>query len=172
MFKKFIIIIFIFLFTGCTVSSISNLNSEDDSTATTRNSVLVDSENEIIAVGSAKIAGSGTLVANGKASRDAKDKLKVKILAEENIIFKSFLIPADPYTKKILSPALSDLIDYTANQLLQKADQKDSWTENNKAYIVYSISKNDILVESQNIFIQYIDDITSKLQTIKEDIAQ
>ncbi|MGL5356377.1 MAG: hypothetical protein ACRDAQ_07540 [Cetobacterium sp.] len=166
MFKKFTVILFSILFLGC--NNLSIPTSIDNSESSERTIGALDSENEIIGSGSSKIEGSGTLVANGKASRDAKDKLKARILIEENIIFKSFLVPADPYTKKILSPALSDLMDYTANQLVQKAVEKDSWIENNKVYIVYSISKSLILSESQNIFIQYLDDITSKFQLIKE----
>ena len=170
MFKKFIGIFFSFLLLGCNNLSIPNPmeSFEKNSNITTS----IDSENEIIGVGSSKIASSGTLVANGKATRDAKDKLKSKILTEEDMIFKSFLVSADPYTKKILSPALSDLMDYTATQLVQKSVEKDTWTENNKVFVVYSISKNEILLESQNIFIQYIDDITSKFQLIKEGVTQ
>ncbi|MGL4672804.1 MAG: hypothetical protein ACRCZR_03295 [Cetobacterium sp.] len=168
MIKKFIVMLFGILFLGC--NSLSIPTSIDSSENSERTLVALDSENEVIGTGSSKIAGSGTLVANGKASRDAKDKLKARILIEEDIIFKSFLVPADPYTKKILAPALPDLMDYTANQLIQKAVEKDSWIENNKAYIVYSISKSEILAESQNIFIQYLDDITNKFQLIKEGV--
>ncbi|MGL5088925.1 MAG: hypothetical protein ACRC6Z_05665 [Cetobacterium sp.] len=168
MFKKFVFILFTTLLVGC--NSLSVPTSVDNFETTEREVLSIDSENEIIGTGSSKIAGSGTLVANGKASREAKDRLKVRILVEENIIFKSFLVSADPYTKKILSPALSDLMDYTANQLIQKAIVKDSWIENNKAYIVYSISKSELIVESKNIFIQYLDDITSKFQLIKEGV--
>ncbi|MGL5544246.1 MAG: hypothetical protein ACRDB6_03950 [Cetobacterium sp.] len=170
MLKKFIILFFTVLFLGCNSLSIPNPieNFESNDRATTS----IDSENEVIGMGSAKISSSGTLVANGKAIREAKDKLKSKILAEEDIIFKSFLVSADPYTKKILSPALSDLMDYTATQLVQRAVEKDSWSENNKIYIVYSISKSEILSESQNVFIQYLDDITNKFQLIKEGVNQ
>lgn len=170
MLKKFITISFIFFLTGCNNLSIPNPMENTENTE--RMTTSVDSENEVIGIGSAKIASSGTLVATGKAVREAKEKLKSKILSEEEIVFKSFLVPADPYTKKILSPALSDLMDYTATQLVQKSIEKDTWMENNKVYVVYSISKNEILSESQNIFIQYIDDITSKFQLIKEGVTQ
>lgn len=170
MLKKLIVILFTLLFLSCNNLSISN--PIESSLSDERVTTSVDSENEVVGIGSAKISSSGTLVANGKASREAKDRLKSRILAEEYIIFKSFLVPADPYTKKILSPALSDLMDYTATQLVQRAVEKDSWSENNKVYIVYSMSKSEILTESQNIFIQYIDDITSKFQLIKEGVNQ
>ncbi|MDX8336400.1 hypothetical protein [Candidatus Cetobacterium colombiensis] len=170
MLKKIVSTFFIFLLVGC--NNLSIPNPLETSENREKMSTSVDSENEVIGIGSAKIGSSGTLVANGKASREAKEKLKSKILSEEDIIFKSFLVPADPYTRKILSPALSDLMEYTANQLVQKSIEKDSWMENNKVYIVYSISKNEILQESQNIFTQYIDDITSKFQLIKEGVTQ
>jgi len=170
MLKKFTAIYFIFFLTGC--NNLSVQNPMENTENTERMTISVDSENEVIGIGSAKIASSGTFVATGKAIREAKENLKSKILSEEEIVFKSFLVPADPYTKKILSPALSDLMDYTATQLVQKSIEKDTWMENNKVYIVYSISKNEILSESQNIFIQYIDDITSKFQLIKEGVTQ
>lgn len=170
MLKKFIGLLFAFLLMGCNNLSIPNpMESFQESDKMTTS---VDSENEVIGIGSSKIESSGTLIANGKASREAKDRLKSKILSEEDIIFKSFLVSADPYTKKILSSALPDLMDYTATQLVQKSVEKDNWTENNKVYVVYSISKNEILAESQNIFIQYIDDINSKFQLIKEGVTQ
>ena len=170
MLKKLIGIFFSFLLIGC--NNLSIPNPMESSEKSERMTTSVDSENELIGIGSSKIGSSGTLVANGKATREAKEKLKSKILSEEDIIFKSFLVSADPYTKKILSPALSDLMDYTATQLVQKSIEKDNWMENNKVYVVYSISKNEILAESQNIFVQYIDDITSKFQLIKEGVTQ
>lgn len=170
MLKKLVGIFFSFLLIGC--NNLSIPNPMENSEKSERMTTSIDSENEVIGIGSSKIGSSGTLVANGKATREAKEKLKSKILSEEDIIFKSFLVSADPYTKKILSPALSDLMDYTATQLVQKSIEKDNWMENNKVYVVYSISKNEILAESQNIFVQYIDDITSKFQLIKEGVTQ
>lgn len=170
MLKKLTAISFILFLTGCNNLPIPNPMETTENTD--RMITSVDSENEIMGIGSSKIGNSGTLVATGKAVRDAKEKLKSKILSEEEIVFKSFLVPADPYTKKILSPALSDLMDYAATQLVQKSVEKDTWMENNKVFVVYSISKNEVLSESQNIFIQYIDDITSKFQLIKEGVTQ
>ncbi|MGL5279704.1 MAG: hypothetical protein ACRC8M_11620 [Cetobacterium sp.] len=170
MLKKLTALSLIFFLSGC--NNLSIPNSMENTENTERMTTSIDSENEVIGIGSSKIGSSGTLVATGKAVREAKEKLKSKILAEEEIVFKSFLVPADPYTKKILSPALSDLMDYTATQLVQKSIEKDTWMENNKVYVVYSLSKNEILAESQNIFIQYIDDITSKFQLIKEGVTQ
>ncbi|WP_448820671.1 hypothetical protein [Cetobacterium sp.] len=170
MLKKLTAISFILFLSGCNNLSIPNPMETTENTD--RMITSVDSENEIMGIGSSKIGNSGTLVATGKAVRDAKEKLKSKILSEEEIVFKSFLVPADPYTKKILSPALSDLMDYAATQLVQKSVEKDTWLENNKVFVVYSISKNEVLSESQNIFIQYIDDITSKFQLIKEGVTQ
>ncbi|WP_297596781.1 hypothetical protein [uncultured Cetobacterium sp.] len=171
MLKKIISTIFLFLLFGCT-----NLPELQNPMSTSENADRItssfDSENEILAIGSSKIGSSGALIAKGKASKEAKDKLKNKILTEEAIIFKSFLVPADPHIKKVLSPALSDLMDYTATQLIQKSIEKDSWIENNKSYTVYTLSKSEILTESQSIFTQYIEDITNKLQIIKEGVVQ
>lgn len=58
---------------GCNNLSIS---SSDNPKAIERAMSSVDSENEVIGVGSAPIESSGTLVASGKASQEAK---KVKI---------------------------------------------------------------------------------------------
>lgn len=170
MLKKLTAISFLFFLVGCNNLSIPNPMENTENTE--RVTTSTDSENEVIGIGSSKIGSSGTLIATGKAVRDAKDKLKSKILSEEDIIFKSFLVPADPYTKKILSSALSDLTDYTATQLVQRSVEKETWIENNKVYVVYSISKNEILSESKNTFIHYIDDVTSKFQLIKEGVTQ
>ncbi|MGL4211182.1 MAG: hypothetical protein ACRCRT_06510, partial [Cetobacterium somerae] len=94
MLKKFTAISFIFFLTGCNNLSIPNPMENTENTE--RMTTSVDSENEVIGIGSAKIASSGTLVATGKAVREAKEKLKSKILSEEEIVFKSFLVPADP----------------------------------------------------------------------------
>lgn len=171
MFTKFLSIFSLLLFVGCSNISIPEVIGEP-STVESKVTASIDSENEIFGSGSAKIESSGTLIAMGKAKKEAKDELKDKIISEEKIIFSSFLVTADPYTKRILEPALPDLMDYTANELIQKAVEKDSWLEKDRAYTIFSISKGEILMESQNIFIQYLDDITSKFQAIKEGVSQ
>lgn len=62
-------------------------------------------------------------------------------------------------------------MEYTANLLVKKAIEKDNWIEDNKVFIMYTITKNEILIESQNIFINYLDDITNKFQLIKEGVT-
>lgn len=172
MFNRFIFIIILALFSGCSTMSIPSVIGGEPSSVESKISSSIDKENEVYGIGSAKIESSGTLIAMGKAKKEARDELKDKILSEEKIIFNSFLINADPYTKGILEPALSDLKDYTATELIQKSIEKDSWVEKNEAYTIISISKGEILSESQHIFIQYLDDITNKFQTIKEGVSQ
>lgn len=170
MIKIFFTLFFTFLLLGCNNLSIPN-PLENNIKLDERTSTNFDAENEVLGIGSSKIGSSGTFVATGKASREAKDKLKSKILSEEDLIFKGFLVPADPYTRKILSPAIPDLMEYTANLLVKKAIEKDNWIEDNKVFIMYTITKNEILIESQNIFINYLDDITNKFQLIKEGVT-
>lgn len=170
MLKNTILFMMVTIFLGC--SSLPLPEAISPSNDTSKVTANVDLENEVFAIGDAKIGDSGTLVATGKASQDAKDKLKSRIIDEEKIIFNSFLVPADPYTRKILEPALPDLMDYTATLLVQRATEKQTWIENNKAYILYTLSKGDILMESQNIFSQYLDDITNKFLIIKEGVTQ
>lgn len=171
MFTKFLFIFSLILFSGCSNIPLPNGIGEP-STLENKVSTTIDNENEVFGSGSAKLESSGTLIAMGKAKKEAKEELKDKIISEEKIIFSSFLVTADPYTKNILEPALPDLMEYTANELVQKSIEKESWLEGNSAYTIFSISKGEILTESQSIFIQYLDDITSKFQTIKEGVSQ
>lgn len=134
------------------------------------NSAFSDNENELFGIGSSKISSSGDLIASEKSSREAKEQLKKKILVEENIIFKSFLTAADPNTKKIILPAIPDLIDYTASQLVQQSNKKDSWIVENIYFSSYSITRSEIYTESENVFIMYLEDVIKKFLDIKEDI--
>lgn len=165
--KIFSIFLVAFMF-GC---SATNLAGGTSSEMATRVTSAVDTENEIYSVGSATVESSGVLIAKGKAVSNAKESLKKKIIDEEKIIFSSFLVSTDPYTKKVLESAIPDLMDFAANNLADKSMEKDYWLEGDKVYVVHSISKGEILMESQNTFTIYLDDFINKLNVIREGVA-
>lgn len=168
MFKKLFSIFFVLFLFGC---STTNLTGGTSSEMATRVTSSVDTENEVFAVGSAKVESSGVLIAKGKAVSNAKESLKKKIIDEEKIIFSSFLVSTDPYTKKVLESAIPDLMDFSANNLADKSMEKDYWLEGDKVFVVHSISKGEILMESQNTFTIYLDDFINKLSVIKEGVV-
>ncbi|MEG0397644.1 MAG: hypothetical protein RR656_01005, partial [Cetobacterium sp.] len=132
----------------------------------------IDSENEVYAVGSSSISDSGSLIAIGKATNNAKEILRKKIIKEEEIVFNSFIINSDSYTKKIFTSVAPDLREYTANNLIQKSVKKDTWSEGDKIFVIYAVDKNEIINESKAVFTSYLEDLTNKFQNIKNEISQ
>ena len=104
--KKIIAFIFSFFLLGCT--SINNLIDETlpkknptiPSCFTRTNSeVKINPENEIFAVGYCNIDKSGTLIAQAKANKNAKDLLKEQVKKEVKINSNTFLLNTDNYSK-------------------------------------------------------------------------
>lgn len=176
-FFGFLYLCLIFL-TGCT-----SINNFIDEAIPSRASAIpvalqeqiagkVNPENELFAVGSATLDKSGGLIAQAKATQNARNLLKEKLKKEVKINFDTFLLNTDTYTKGIISPVMTDLINYTVELALKNANQTGQWEGENSVYSLVSIDRNKVLELSKQVFSGYIGDISGKLNSIKDKIIE
>ena len=125
--KKIVVFLFTLFFIGCT-----SINTLIDETLPKKNPPIpvalqeqiatkINPENEIFAVGNSSIDKSGTLIAQAKANKNAKELLKEQIRKEIRINFNTFLLNTDNYSKNIISPVINDLSDYTVDLAVKNA---------------------------------------------------
>ena len=166
------------LLTGCT--NIGNLI--DDAIPTKAPAIPValqeqiaakiNPENEIFAVGAASLDRSGGLIAQAKANQNAKNLLKDKLRKEVKINFDSFLLNTDNYSRGIITPVLTDLVNYTVELSLKNSTQKGQWEGESSIYSLVAIDRNRVLELSKQVFSGYIGDISGKLNSIKEKVIE
>ncbi len=177
--KKFILFITIFSFflVGCT-----SINTFIDENLPKKNPTIpvalqeqiatkINPENELFAVGHANIDKSGSLIAQAKANKNAKDLLKEQIKKEIKINFNTFMLNTDSYSKGIISPVLNDLSDYTIDLALKSATQKGAWENDSAVYSLFAVDRERINQVSKQVFTSYLGDISGKLNNIKERIG-
>lgn len=177
--KKFILFITIFSFflVGCT-----SINTFIDENLPKKNPTIpvalqeqiatkINPENELFAVGHANIDKSGSLIAQAKANKNAKDLLKEQIKKEVKINFNTFMLNTDTYSKGIISPVLNDLSDYTIDLALKSATQKGAWENDSAVYSLFAVDRERINQVSKQVFTSYLGDISGKLNNIKERIG-
>lgn len=173
----FFILIFSFLLTGCT-----SINEFIDEKLPKKNSAIpvalqeqiatkINPENELFAVGHANIDKSGSLIAQAKANKNAKEILKEQIKKEVKINFNTFMLNTDTYSKGIISPVLNDLSDYTIDLALKSATQKGAWENDSAVYSLFAVDRERINQVSKQVFTSYLGDISGKLNNIKERIG-
>lgn len=172
------ITIFSFLFTGCT-----SINNFIDENLPRKNSAIpvalqeqiatkINPENEIFAVGHSSIDKSGSLIAQAKANKNAKDILKEQIKKEVKINFNTFMLNTDNYSKGIISPVLDDLSDYTVDLAVKASTQKGAWENDSAVYSLFAVDREKINQLSKQVFTGYLGDISGKLNNIKERIGE
>lgn len=132
----------------------------------------VNPENEIFAVGAASLDKSGGLIAQAKANKNAKDILKEKLKKEVKINFDSFLLNTDNYTRGIITPVMTDLVNYTVELAVKNSSQRGQWEGESSVYSLVAIDRNRVLELSKQVFSGYIGDISGKLNSIKEKVVE
>lgn len=130
----------------------------------------VNPEMDLYAMGKAKIDTSGSILAQSKANMRAKEILKEMIKKEVKANFKVFLDNSDDYSKKIVSPVLGELYNYTTDLCLKNANQKGAWENDTLVYSLFAIDKNKVADLSKQVFTDYLGDVSTKLTDIKQKI--
>jgi hypothetical protein len=154
---------------GCT--NIKSMTSSLTSATTQENiASAVDVNEEIFASGDARIEESGKGVAKMRAKQAAREELKKKVFKESETILKAYLLEINFYSKKISDQVLKDLGEYVAEGVLFGAQEKTSWSENNKMFVVLSVDKNQVPLKTKETFIGHIDSIQSKLKEVRQKI--
>ncbi|MGL5124305.1 MAG: hypothetical protein ACRC6K_09185 [Fusobacteriaceae bacterium] len=127
----------------------------------------VDNEMDIYSIGASSIGDSGLIFANSRAVKDAEQKLREEIKKEAKILFKTYTLEMDSQSRKIFSPVIPDLIDFTVESQLKKAEVKGSWDDNVRSYSLLVISRESVKKESVKIFIGYIKELGNKIKETK-----
>ncbi|STO30949.1 Uncharacterised protein [Fusobacterium necrogenes] len=177
--KKFI---FIFILTIFFISGCTSINTLINEALPTKSSTIpvalqeqiatkINPENELFAVGHANIDKSGSLLAQAKANKNAKEALKVQIKKEVKVNFNVFMMNIDNYSKGIISPVLSDLTDYAVDLGSKHAVQKGAWENDSAVYSLFAVDRDKIVELSKEVFTGYLGDISGKLNNIKSKIG-
>lgn len=131
----------------------------------------VNPEQELFALGSAEIETSGAIIAQSKANKNAKDLLKGKIKKEVAINFNSFMLNMDSYSKGLAAPVLPDLTEYASELILKNASQKGAWENNKKVYSLFVVERDDVTLQSKNVFSTFLEDISGRLLNTKDKLS-
>lgn len=132
----------------------------------------VNPENEIFSVGKASINSTGTLLAQAKATQNAKILLKQKLKDEIKVQFNSFLLETDIYSREIIKPVLPELISYTVDLALKNINQKGQWQGETAVYSLVAIERNEVSKLSKKVFSGYLSDVSGKLNNIRTKIIE
>ncbi len=159
----------IILAQGCT--NIKSMTSPSTSAVTQENiASSVDVNEEIFASGSARIEESGPGVAKMRAKQEAREELNKKLFKESETILNAYLLEINFYSKKISDQVIKDLGEYVAEGVLFEAEEKGSWIEGDKMFVVLSVSKDQVPLKTKETFIGHIDSILKKLKDVREKI--
>lgn len=125
----------------------------------------VNQELELTVFGSAAIGDSGIKLAEPKAMRDAKDRMKNEIRKEAELNIRAFILEQDPHTKKILEPVIGDIAKYVVEKEINRVREVGYWNDNRKVYTLLTISRRDVRVESEKAFNSYVQELGSRIKS-------
>ena len=125
----------------------------------------VNTETQLYSIGSATITDSGLHYSASKALDNSREKLKVEIEKEANLIFKSFTLEMDSHRKKIFSPIIPDLILFIAQNQISNAVESGDWNDEDKSYILLTVERENIRKYSEEVFSNYVSELIKKLET-------
>lgn len=125
----------------------------------------VNQELEIAVFGSAPIGDSGIKLAEPKAMREAKDRMKIEIKKEAEIQIRAFIIDQDSHTKKILEPVVGDIAKYVVEREINKIQERGYWNDSRRVYTLLTISRRDVKVESEKAFNEYVKELGNKIKS-------
>lgn len=157
-------------FMGCTsaldtVSDLaSNINISIPESVRAAALGRVNQELELYAIGAASLGDGGITFANSRALRNSREKLRDQIRKEAEIQIRSYISNQDNYTKKIITPIISDMVEYIVEEEISKAKEKGLWDDGRRAYALTSVNRRDVKHQSEKVFNRYINDLSNKIR--------
>lgn len=127
----------------------------------------VDQENELYGIGSSTIGDSGVEIATAKAAVDAKKSLRNLVKTEADMNFNSFMLNMDSHTKKIYTPIIPDLVNYTVEIEMEKAVEEGKWVDGKRAYSLVTVKRSSVFEESKKTFRTFTDKLSEKIKNAK-----
>lgn len=168
--KNFFTYVFcLFLLAGC--ASLPGIKPSATPENQQRILALVNADVEVYGAGIVSIKDSGPAIAESRALKDAQEDLKKKISKESDAVYAYFLSMMDPYTKKMITPVISDLKDFSSDRVLAKAVQKDVWESDGNIYVLIAVDRSYVNQEAASTFLNFTEDLISKFNNIKYQVS-
>ncbi|MGL4687470.1 MAG: hypothetical protein ACRCVS_02155 [Fusobacteriaceae bacterium] len=153
--------------TSATTNFTSNLTNSIPKNVSEAAQAKIDNEMDIYSIGASNIGDSGLTFANSRAVKDAEQKLREEIKKEAKVLFKTYTLEMDSQSRKIFSPIIPDLVDYTVESQLKTAKIKGVWDDNVKSYVLLVISRESVKGESAKVFKGYVQELGNKIKETK-----
>ena len=67
---------------------------------------------------------------------------------------------------------LPDLTEYASELILKNASQKGAWENNKKVYSLFVVERDDVAVQSKNVFSTFLEDISGRLLNTKDKLSE
>ncbi|MGL6130097.1 MAG: hypothetical protein ACRCZ9_00605 [Fusobacteriaceae bacterium] len=172
--QKYLVLLML-IFTGCTnalesVSDItSSMNISIPENVRSAAAGKLNQELEIYAIGASNLSDGGIKFANSRALKNSKEKLRVEIRREAEIHIRSYISNQDNYTKKIITPIISDMVEYVVETEVEKAKEKGFWDDGKRSYSLLALERRDIRIQSGKIFNGYINDLSNRIRATVVD---
>lgn len=168
--KIFACALSLFLLVGC--SSIPGIKPSPTAENQQRIQMIVNADVEVYGVGIVSIKDSGPAIAQSRALKEAKDDLKKKVSKESDAIYGYFLSMMDPYTRKMVTPVIPDLKDFSSDRVLAKASQRDVWESDGNIYVLIAADRYHVNQEAASTFLNFTEDLINKFNSIKHQVSR
>ncbi|MGF6906300.1 hypothetical protein [Fusobacterium sp. PH5-44] len=130
----------------------------------------VDTNSELFGFGTANSAKIGSAAGQMKSLDNAKSDLNSKIKKEAQKYLNAHYNSLEPYTKTLVKPALSDLVNHTTELSAYNITQKGAWEGENKVHSLVTVKTSDIETHAKNVFSTFLDNMSDKISSAKSSI--
>ena len=168
--------IFLFLFSLITLTACSSIDdyipsflTEGSIPAAIQEAVAsrVNPDKELYRVASSQLSKSGSTLGQSRANKSASESLRRKVKAEVEAQLRGYLEDMDAFSKSVVSPAFSDLANYSADLSMKKSIQKGAWEDTERVYSLLTVERSEIMKITDTVFKDFIKTASKKLGDIK-----
>lgn len=167
--------IFLFLFSLITLTACSSIDdyipsflTEGSIPAAIQEAVAsrVNPDKELYSVASSQLSKSGSTLGQSRANKSASESLRRKVKAEVEAQLRGYLEDMDAFSKSVVSPAFSDLANYSADLSMKKSIQKGAWEDTERVYSLLTVERSEIMKITDTVFKDFIKTASKKLGDI------
>lgn len=130
----------------------------------------VDTNSELFGFGTANSEKIGSAAGQMKALDSAKSDLNSKIKKEAQKYLNIHYDSLESYTKTLVKPAMSDLVNHTTELASYNITQKGAWEGENKVHSLVTAEKSDIETHAKNVFSTFLENMSDKISSAKSSI--
>ena len=126
----------------------------------------VNPDKELYSVASSQLSKSGSTLGQSRANKSASESLRRKVKAEVEAQLRGYLEDMDAFSKSVVSPAFSDLANYSADLSMKKSIQKGAWEDTERVYSLLTVERSEIMKITDTVFKDFIKTASKKLGDI------